>query len=98
MAVKKVRYSTEALMDIFDTPAPSHNAIRKWKARWRSGDNKVPVASFAAAMKLLAGTEIDSLYYQIRCDPSDAFDTPKNYIVFYREEHQVYFKLHNGIS
>lgn len=95
--MKKVRYSTEALMDIFDTPAASPNAIRKWKARWRYSTTKVSVNTFSEAIKLLAETDIDPLYYQICCDAGDAWATPNNYIVFYREEHQVYFKLHNGI-
>lgn len=96
------RYSDDALMDIFQTTGASHQAIWKWKGKWRDSRSRVAVDNFTEAMKILIENNIDPLYYQIRSEVTgDQFSgggVDTRYIVFYREEHEIFFKLHYGIT
>jgi hypothetical protein len=95
MVVNSYRESPEALIEVFGTPHPSRDAIIKWKARWREEKGKIKVNNFNAAIKLLEESGVDPLFYQFWADPGIQKDF---YVVFWKEEHEVFFKLHTGIA
>jgi hypothetical protein len=96
--MNKSRYSVDALMDIFGTPRPNQSVVWNWKGTWRDTGTRVQVYSFHEALKFLYEHDIDSLYYQIVSDHGRGPSDTGNYMVFYKDEHAVYFKLHNGFT
>lgn len=95
--MKSKRYDEESLMDVFGTPRPTDSVIWKWKGEWRDTATRVRVTSFSAAIVLLRESGIDPVYYQI-VSSDDEHEIYHHYIVFYKAEHAVYFKLHNGFT
>jgi len=93
-------YSREALIEVFGTPNPSSQAVSRWKMSWRDVRGRVRVYSYRDAMAFLNESGVDPLFYQLAADTgSDLSDqAEKYYIVFYKDEHEVFFKLHNGIG
>lgn len=83
-------------MEVFGTPRPNKDAVTRWKAKWRDTHGKIQVSSFNDAIKLLTESDVDPLFYQFFAEPghpsNDAAE--KYYIVFYKDEHEVFFKLH----
>ncbi len=96
--MSKSRYSADALMDIFGTPRPNQSVIWNWKGTWRDTGTRVKVNSFHDGLKFLSQNDIDPLYYQIVSAGGDYADATGNYLVFYKNEHAVYFKLHTGFT
>lgn len=98
--IGKDKYSQEALMEVFGTPNPDPSSIVRWKWKWKHRRGKVQVENFNAAIKILQEANIDPLFYQIGADIGDSIEDSKEdyYIAFYKEEHEVFFKLHAGIA
>lgn len=98
--VSKDKYSQEALMEVFGTPNPDPGSIVRWKWKWKHKRGKVPVENFNTALKILREANIDPLFYQIGADLRDEQSNKADeyFIAFYKEEHEVFFKLHAGIS
>jgi hypothetical protein len=94
--MSKSRYNVDALIDVFGTPKPNESVIWGWKGSWRDTGTRVKVSGFNHALKLLSEHDIDPLYYQIvsGIQGNDAV----NYIVFYNDDHAVYFKLHTSFT
>lgn len=82
----------DALIDIFGTPSPSLKAIAKWRLSWRESNSQVQVDSFAAATRMMKENDIDPLFYQFYSAGDELF------VVFYYDEHEVFFKLHYNIA
>jgi hypothetical protein len=91
-------------MDIFGTPRPIQSVVWNWKGSWRDTGTRVKVNSFHDGLKFLHENDIDPLYYQIVSGMQNFLDGTQygsdagNYLVFYKDEHAVYFKLHNGFT
>lgn len=86
--------STEALLEIFSSPNPSFHAIARWKMSWKHTKGYVEVDSYTSAMRILRDLpEIDPLFYQYSFLPNSHVGPA---IVFYKPEHEIYFKLHNN--
>lgn len=88
-------------MEVFGTPTPSTQAQNRWRASWRNSESKIYVDSYTIAQKIIIEAEIDPLFYQFGADISenpfhDAAE--KYYVIFFKKEHEVFFKLHYGIS
>jgi len=108
MAMKHNRYSEEALMEVFKTPRPDNTSVIRWKDTWRDDtERRYEVKNFTAAVALLTANDVDPLFYQLHSipyplgnDPSGGavFSVEKHYIVFFKEEHYVFFKLHQGLA
>jgi hypothetical protein len=94
----KERYSNAALMDVFGSIGASPTAIVRWKQQWRDTSGKVEVSSFHSAVVLLRQYEIDPLYYQFISYTDGIMSPSLHYIVFYKMEHEVIFKLTSGIT
>jgi hypothetical protein len=93
------RYADECLMEIFGTTRPSPATINRWKLAWRDTGGKVAVESFHAARKLLAENDIDPLFYQFRSTSSYPDGEADSFcIVFFYDEHEVFFKLHSAMG
>ena len=101
--MSKSRYSVDALMDVFGTPRPNQSVIWNWKGTWRETGTRVKVIGFHDGLKFLSQNGIDPLYYQIVSGLQNFLngvqgEDAANYIVFYKNEHAVYFKLHTGFT
>ena len=102
--MSKSRYSVDALMDVFGTPRPNQSVIWNWKGTWRETGTRVKVIGFHNGLAFLSQNDIDPLYYQIVSGLQDFLNGvastkgAANYIVFYKNEHAVYFKLHTGFT
>ena len=101
--MSKSRYSVDALMDVFGTPRPNQSVIWNWKGTWRDTGTRVKVIGFHNGLTFLSQNGIDPLYYQIVSGLQDFLkevqgEDAANYIVFYKNEHAVYFKLHTGFT
>ena len=94
--------SKEALMEVFQTPVPSAMAISNWKKRWENSPNRVAIEYYSRTINFLEANGIDSLFYQFTTEKNTSdevyWDNKITYVVFYKEEHEVFFKLHYGIS
>ena len=68
--------------------------IVRWKATWRNTGGKVRVANYTTAVRMLKSmTNIDPLFYQFISG-----DAGESYIVFYKHEHEVFFKIHQDLG
>lgn len=91
-------------MEVFQTPRPDPKSITRWKNKWRDDvDRRIRVDNFTAAVKLLAESDIDPLFYQFVSKPypetnTDGYHNDLHYIVFFKPEHEVFFKLHQGLA
>ncbi len=81
-------------MEIFGTPRPLPAVIAKWKYSWRETGGRVRVDSFNGAIKWLAEHNIPPIYYQFYF-PNEPGMPSAPHIVFYKPEHEVYFKIHH---
>lgn len=100
MKSKRVKFSKEALIEVFQTPRPSADAIAKWRASWRDSEHRVEVINYMNTIKFLSGIpEIDPLFYQTKTevDP-DYADESTLFVVFYKPEHEAYFKIHQNLG
>jgi len=109
---KNTRYSDEALMAVFGTTRPSERAVIRWKGSWKDDDTRrIQIYKYNAAIKFLTEHDVDPLYYQFVSVPatlpyldSDGNITDKggsvetHYVVFFSPEHEVFFKLHQGLA
>lgn len=98
--VKDKRYSDEALMEVFGTTGVDELTIIRWKRRWKTERGRVEVSSYNAAFTILDEAGVDPLFYQISADIGDGkSDSAERYhIVFFKAEHEVFFKLHAGMA
>jgi hypothetical protein len=87
------RYADESLLEIFGTTRPNQTTINRWKFAWRDTKGKVEVESFSSARRILAENDIDPLFYQSHATAIEL--TNRIFIVFFYEEHEVFFKLHS---
>lgn len=94
----KSQYNAADLIDTFGTPNPSSTAVQKWKASWRETGGMVKVTNYTAAARFLEEAGIDRLFYQFWSKHEDAEATVGLYVIFFKEEHEVFFKLHAGIT
>ena len=87
-------------MEVFGTPNPSPDAVTRWRWKWKHERGRVKVPNFNTALKMLHEAEIDPLFYQTGADLGDGMSdkAEEYYISFYKEEHEVFFKLHAGIA
>jgi hypothetical protein len=94
------KYSTEALMEVFGTPNPSPDTVTRWRWSWKHHRGRVKIANFGSAIRIMRESGVDPLFYQMGADVKDTTDDwPEDYyIIFYKEEHEVFFKLHAGIA
>jgi hypothetical protein len=94
------KYSTEALMEVFGTPNPSPDTVTRWRWSWKHHRGRVRITNFNSAIKLMREAGVDPLFYQMGADIEGQVDDAAEvyYIAFYKEEHEVFFKLHAGIS
>jgi len=90
------------LIEIFGTDSPSASAVSRWRATWRDRKGKIQVSSFNQTIKFLEENSVDPLFYQFYADTggdgSGGDVQEKFYVVFYKEEHEVFFKLHQGMA
>jgi hypothetical protein len=86
------RNTDESLFEIFGTTRPNQKTITRWKFSWRDTKGKVEVESFSSAAKILAENDVDPLFYQFSATASEL--TNRIFVVFFYEEHEVFFKLH----
>lgn len=98
VAGREYKSSPETFMEIFGTTKPSQSAVIKWKSQWRSTKGRIEVKSFKDAIKLLDEAGVEPLFYQFSAEPAENLSKDKFFIVFYSEEHEVFFKLHNDLA
>lgn len=97
--MNKLRPSREALMEVFQTPRPSIATISRWKSSWKFKSGRVRVDNYTTAMKMLSRMpDIDPLFYQIATDEVPSSVSAGTYIVFFKPEHEAYFKLHQHLG
>ena len=100
--MSKLLPSTAALIEVFQTPRPTTESIARWKAGWKHTAGRVRVDNYSAGMKQLrAMTDIDPLFYQFAIGEDDDTMFATNattYIVFFKPEHEAYFKMHQGLG
>lgn len=82
-------------MDIFGTSRPNQSAVGKWRLGWKDKRERIKVNSFNSTIKFLEANNIDPLLYQFYAEPGE---DKLFYVVFYENEHEVFFKLHSGIT
>lgn len=99
--VKDHKMDPEALIEIFGTPHPNEVTVLRWKRSWRDTRGRIEVKSYAAALNILNDSGIDPLFYQMTAESGDGArwgEGDKYYITFYKDEHEVFFKLHAGMA
>ena len=94
------RFDDADLMEVFGTTGVSVNTIQRWKMTWRdNGSHRIEVKSYVDAMRLLNQSEVPQLFYQFTSlVMPEAGGADKFFVVFYKPEHQVFFKLHQGLA
>lgn len=91
-------YSREALIEIFGTPKPSRMAITRWKRKWAAARKPIQIKTFNDAIKFMKEHDIDPLFYHFTAGQENNGNAETYYVSFYYEEHEVFYKLHSGIS
>jgi len=87
-------------MEVFGTPNPDRMAVERWKQTWRDTAGRIEVKNFNASVKLLNESDVDPLFYQFFAEHAETTDdsAERYFVVFYKDEHEVFFKLHQGLA
>jgi hypothetical protein len=94
------RFDDADLMEVFGTTGVSIKTIHRWKMTWREDvTRRIEIKSFTDTMRLLENNGVSPLFYQFNSvvmpgtGSNDRF-----FVVFYKPEHEVFFKLHQGLA
>lgn len=94
MNIKSNKPSKDALLEVFGTPRPADYAVYRWKSSWRNSTNRVKVSSYTDALsQLKCIPDIDPLFYQFITLNEKYTGNSQSYVVFFKEEHEAYFKM-----